>query len=925
MMTSAAFASILTVLVAAQPEAAAPSAPTEEQIRTAAAELGADDFRVRQRATDLLWKAGSAAEGVLREALKSNDPEVRFRAASVLDKVRFGIRPDTPAEMLVLIDQFRHGANATAKRQALLELQAKGQWTTIFALLRGEESEPRRRELANAVAGEAGKLVRPLLEKGELDEAIEVLELTAVHDQGVVQLTSALVLTGRLDEHIEKLRAELAIIPRDEDWRRLAMFLRAKGDLAGAVAAAEKTSDKYLVINLLSEAREWARVGSMVEDVQKPNSTQLDHVAFAAAFYKLAGEQAGHERVLASLQTAAGMKPETGPATPGFPADAAQVAKSWFLIEAHFASEESGAALAILRKTHPQHAHAMLWRQHRHREALELVGVAEGKALDRAWFDSLPAPPGDSRTQSAIRFQLAIQVARQLRELGRPEQVTNILETLRGLATVGSDQGQRWTQLALVNWQLGRYDDAFSDASQALAGKAAPPSVFNTLLKQQGQLATIWYELITAADPLADRQKSIEQAVWLSVANPPKGRLPADWKDLLARQADAAGKLDGPLKLQRLMMLGDTSLVRGDRDGARRFYTSALALQAANPVKPAATADPFASPPSPPPAALRGAALKLGDLAAGDDDWSAAAQYYSQEAMAESSDPLPLYLHGLALKKAERAEEGQKLMRLAELVALAPEARLALAAGLQQRGHKELAAAQFAIVHRTAAPDSSQVASAAQQVGNLVNASEPRRAARCWEQLLLHVLNANSVFTEVEGYLTLPHVIHKVRAKAALTEGKSDEMLAELAHCEQLLPGDVRLIVEFVPKLDKANQKEAADLLFEQAFGVHKQVCDDFPQAATYFNNTAWLAARSQRKLAEALTLAQKAIELAPAEAAYYDTLAEIHFQRGDRAAAVAAARQALDLSPENPLFQKRLKHFEQDELKTLDGTESDD
>jgi tetratricopeptide (TPR) repeat protein len=262
------------------------------------------------------------------------------------------------------------------------------------------------------------------------------------------------------------------------------------------------------------------------------------------------------------------------------------------------------------------------------------------------------------------------------------------------------------------------------------------------------------------------------------------------------------------------------------------------------------------------------------------------------------------------------------VMRLAELLALSPESRMLLATGLQERGLKDQAAAQLELVRRTASPDSSLIASASQQVGNLVNGKEPLRAADCWLDLLLHVLNANSGFVEVEGYLTLPHVIHKVRAKAHLAAGKPDDMLTELARCEKLLPGDVRLIVEFIPKLDQAGHKDAADLLFEQAFAVHKQVCDEFPTSATYFNNAAWLGARSQRKLEEAQTLVQKAIDLAPTEAAYQDTLAEVQFQLGNREAAVAASQKAAELSPGNKLFEKRLKHFQEGELRTLDGTE---
>jgi tetratricopeptide (TPR) repeat protein len=263
-------------------------------------------------------------------------------------------------------------------------------------------------------------------------------------------------------------------------------------------------------------------------------------------------------------------------------------------------------------------------------------------------------------------------------------------------------------------------------------------------------------------------------------------------------------------------------------------------------------------------------------------------------------------------------------MKLASLLVLAPEARQALAAGLHERGLKVEAAEQFDIVSRVAAVDSSAAVNSAQQAGILVSTEHPERAADAWQQLLLHVLSPSTNFTEVEGYLNLPHLVHRLRARALLRQSKPELAIAELEKAAATLPSDVRLIVEFVPRLDRAAQTTAADRLFEQAFNEHHRVCEEFPKSATYFNNTAWLAARSRRKLDEALALVTTAIELAPSEAAYQDTLAEVHFQRGDRAAAVAAARKALELSAGSKLFAARLNHFENDELKTLDGTEAE-
>src|SRR5215216_2028181 len=116
-MSSAAFAVVVNLSLVFGQAAATP--PTAEEIDAAILRLGDDSFDVRQKATEWLWQAGVAVEPQLRAALKSTDPEIRTRAASVLDKVRYGLRPDTPPDVAVLIDQFRHGGSVGLRRQAL--------------------------------------------------------------------------------------------------------------------------------------------------------------------------------------------------------------------------------------------------------------------------------------------------------------------------------------------------------------------------------------------------------------------------------------------------------------------------------------------------------------------------------------------------------------------------------------------------------------------------------------------------------------------------------------------------------------------------------------------------------------------------------------------------------------------------------------
>src|SRR5689334_520514 len=228
----------LALVVAAAGQEPAGPAPTPEQIARAIEELAAPRFEEREAATDLLWKAGQAAESALAQAAKSTDPEVRTRATALLNKLRLGIRPDTPPEVLALVDQFRYAADANQRRQALSELQAKGHWQTVLTLIRGEKNPQERRNLATALAADAGKIVSALVDRGELAQAQEILELVAATEAGLPQLTAFLLLTDRLDQQIAAARERTSEQPKDEHWTRLSYLLRAKGDLSGAIEAA---------------------------------------------------------------------------------------------------------------------------------------------------------------------------------------------------------------------------------------------------------------------------------------------------------------------------------------------------------------------------------------------------------------------------------------------------------------------------------------------------------------------------------------------------------------------------------------------------------------------------------------------------------------------------------------------------------------
>ena len=140
--------------------------------------------------------------------------------------------------------------------------------------------------------------------------------------------------------------------------------------------------------------------------------------------------------------------------------------------------------------------------------------------------------------------------------------------------------------------------------------------------------------------------------------------------------------------------------------------------------------------------------------------------------------------------------------------------------------------------------------------------------------------------------------------------GRPDEALQEIATATALLPGDTDAPILLVPLLEAAGRKKEAEELFRRTVEARARVLADYPQSAGQHNAIAWLCARCRRQLDKGLEHAEKAVALAPGEPVFLDSLAELHFQRGDRAKAVAVMNHCLALEPNRPYFRRQLQRF---------------
>ena len=84
------------------------------------------------------------------------------------------------------------------------------------------------------------------------------------------------------------------------------------------------------------------------------------------------------------------------------------------------------------------------------------------------------------------------------------------------------------------------------------------------------------------------------------------------------------------------------------------------------------------------------------------------------------------------------------------------------------------------------------------------------------------------------------------------------------------------------------------------------------PGMASAHHGLAYLYGQHNRNMEKAITLARKATELSPKSAPYYNTLSWLCFKHGEYDAAESAALKAIELAPDNPIYQEGLEEIRQ-------------
>jgi hypothetical protein len=901
-------ATSLLVLILSLAALAAPNLSTtqDEQIKKAIEELGSGRFAVREKAKKLLIEIGAPAEPFLVEAAKNTDEEVANSAKTILENFRWGLYPDTPKRVRELIEQFRSGTLEERKTSlAALVREKPVPYATVRKLIEKVNDAESRQQLLQQLYADIRRAIPDVLARGDHDSAEMLLNLALAGGSpkgSAADYAVFMHLRGKLDDAIKLYDTERKQ-PGEKGKKAagvLVYLYRIKGDWAAARKAAEDTKEEQLVELALWQSGDWKSLAT--SSYKHPIGNQP---GFLAAYDRLAGNAKDFDEKIKELRDAASKdEPET------FRQD----------IDALLLNRKAAEAISIMsdKKKELSLAFDLLCAQMKHKEAFDLVNEARRRDTD----------PNENK-------EIRVRRARMLYLLGDKDaaQLFNVLAD----EIKANENASLARNLLKAEVRVGLRDVAANHAAK-----------FIDEVQKAGQN----HSIETLLDPLFSDEKAVAEAWWMLFR---KEQAMEDSSLAMKRlQNIMAGKLaKKDLEAWTAKMQKEPIRQQVEFDRRGRQISSGIRNHSIDAVAGAwraagddAKAEEF----------LKQAAQKLptaerwiahGDFLMAKKKYKAAAESYAKATevkpididvgdeielfipFQQTSRALPTYLQGRALLLDGNVKEAKRLIELAHWLPLGnDEVRAKLVDELNKREWPEMARKEAEFLYKCGWYDNfaygnvlSFLARHAAKDGDFF------KAADLYEKCVVGCMRTGANFVEPTAYLLVPESIRAYRCRGLFATGKIEEGLREAMANLEVMSGNIELAVKVVPDLMKLGKKKEADAIYEKVRAAISGLSKDHPESAYAHNSTAWLMANCRRELDEALVHASKAVKLEPKNAGYIDTLAEVHFRKGDRDKAISLMKQCAELTPKNAYFRKQLVRFKNQpfDSPTPDEGEEDD
>ncbi|MES2660670.1 MAG: hypothetical protein V4689_18740 [Verrucomicrobiota bacterium] len=850
-------------------------------------DLSNDQYRVRENATRKIWEIGEKALPDLQAAANGRDPETAYRARELVRKIELHLTPDTDPEVMKLVERYTKAS--TDEKQGLLDqMHRKRAWRQILKLFASETNTELLKRIQGSIVEVAVVAARECLLTGDADGAREYLEMAPADPAGLLALADFHRSQGTLEAELKRAKT---LKGANADAWQLALY-RASGNLEAArdaAVAAGETRVAAAMSVLLGDPVPWMRI----------NATSRDGVAIHRPYAELAIKRWQGKKLLATdleplvrllgsrnlndRRSGVNLLLLLGEA-PLAEETFAKISPSGAFV--YFDSLERIPEALKAFRLDPENPDYVTWVETRVTslfndaadedggemtaagDLIYLANFMDRRGMAEQFRAAYTKPLADLAAKDEKTFLefLGMLIGNGVRTSGAPDLAKRIAADWAG------DDGDRWEDI--LDATFGEDDEETSSVWDWLADldpKASAADRFD------GMLAL----LAMGTDPLQLREKWLALG-WKAIEQAPEN----ERKRLLAKMAYALGMHPDVVNNLKLWDL----YPKKEREGFfRSSYISELTIAGR---------------------------------------WDEAADFFLDLIARNSKfklDPSPSTHASAAacLRKAGRPQEAAIQDDWVEKLALGNDAA-AIAVGYQF-GDDFTRSAQWmerAVRQYDPSPGSVYLYALDEHGDRMLEQGRWKEAAAVFE--------VSAYMTASFGTgLDMPSLKTKYRLQSdlgrALANLKEDRAgsLALLEHCYQMFPGDGTLADYFFPSLRKAGLIKEHDAWFKTSWDRMNAVVAKFPGSSNTLNTTGWLAARAMRNLDEAEELLERALALKPDESSYLDTMAEIHFGRGNRAKALEWSTRAVNFNPggeedsdqESFMLRRQHEHFRNDPL----------
>ena len=836
--------------------------------------IGSDNFKIRESATQKLWKFGKSAEPLLRDALKNGGPELRYRGTKILEEFELGLYPDTPEDIAKLINDYRSGVGVK-KEAAIIKMAELGKTELLMKLIKRENDIGIRKMVAQIVSRNISEQVPSLILDNKIDEAEQLLEVAALDHNGMRNYASFLVETNRIESAISKKR--IAAKNSNLDAEILAWMLRAKGDYQEASTIFEQLGDKTRARHTLSAGGDLISYANSFVD---PTRKTIDSLGFAAAAARLSGDMDRFNKMKSSIEEyAMAMKDELGRC-----------------INALVINGEASAAFSLTKKVKGKEIFDMeLWR-YNFDEAFNSIGIQEKKGPYSKWlqdYESSFSAKNEGELQESL-FP-AGQLASACYLTGQVDEAERIFEKIKDLLTRNNT-----SLVQLIQWErmIGLNKLAKRHALEAM--KREPPEEivegYFQLRSEYSWLGrTCWKFITSEFQEESSDQKLTRMESLFDLDNQTQKQM--SLADQCIKSFFSFAKDENNLAMKK-------ELIRGARDLARLHEKWELAVDGTKLWLELIGGE-----------AVGYHFMKYGDVLMKAGMPEKAVIQYDKACESKKSDPIPLYLKGVAMEAIGQKEEGQKLKKIASLMSTGElTKRHHLATTMWQNDDDALARIQDNIILGIASPRESVHPEALRRryIDQSINLNDLKQYSKSLEFYMLSKMrpvNANSVLSPRRSLSYLVD-LEITKTKIEISDGRIKDAERRLEKLQKINPSDSSMLEDIYQLLVDSGNSEGADKLFQTTYLISKSTVNRFPDHGQHNNNHAWLLSRCAKKLDEALIHANKAVSIDPDNGAFLDTLAEVYFQLGNRSKAIEISKKAVELLDDDKQVKRQLERF---------------